>query len=63
MSDLNYRIIKCNVHAPGLARNIGFNNSDSKYVWFIDGDDWIINPEILQQVIPILEKNLDDGII
>lgn len=60
MFDMNYKIIKTNVHSCGLARNEGFNNSSGKYIWFIDGDDWIINPEVIQQSLYHLTKENDN---
>lgn len=56
MYDMNYMIIDCVVHSCGLARNIGLECSNSKYVWFIDGDDWIIYPDALQNCLAIMEQ-------
>lgn len=42
MIDFNYKIIYCDYHKCGLARNIGFEASSGQYIWFVDGDDWII---------------------
>lgn len=55
MKGLNYKIVEANVRAPGLARNIGMDTARGEYIWFVDSDDWIINPEVLQQVLPALE--------
>lgn len=51
MKNLSYRIIKCNVHSCGLARNIGLENSNSDFVWFVDGDDWILEINFLPKLI------------
>ena len=62
MQDMNCTIIECNVHSCGLGRNIGIENSNSKYIWFIDGDDWIIYPSVLKDCISVLE-NTDSPLI
>ena len=60
MNDMDCTIINCNVHSCGLARNIGINYSNSKYIWFVDGDDWIIYPDVLQNCLTTMEaQNLD----
>lgn len=56
MNDMNCTIINCVVHSCGLARNIGIDYSKSKYIWFVDGDDWIIYPDILQNCLSTMEE-------
>ena len=62
MKDMNYRIIFNPDQYPGTARNRGLNVAQGDYIWFVDGDDWIINPDVIQQVLPLLKKN-DENII
>lgn len=38
----NYSIMTCCVHSCGLARNIGLVQAKGDYIWFVDGDDWIL---------------------
>ena len=57
MDDLNYRIIKCNVHSCGLARNYGLYEATGEFIWFLDGDDWLIYPNSLKECIDFLKKN------
>lgn len=63
MEDMNYKIITCFVRSPGGARNVGLNAASGRYIWFVDGDDWIINPEVLQQVIGFFNKNENEIMI
>ena len=59
MADTNYYIIYCKEHSCGISRNHGMKIAHGRYIWFVDGDDWIINPDILQHVLPLMdEKNL-----
>ena len=57
MVDMNYKIIYSNGGTVGIARNIGLEAARGDYIWFVDGDDWIINPEILQMALGELRKS------
>lgn len=63
MFDMNYKIINSNGGTLGLARNTAMQYAIGNYIWFVDGDDWIINPEILQQILFTFEQNPDENII
>lgn len=41
-------IMNCEEQGCGPARNAGFEASNGEYVWFMDGDDWLINRRALQ---------------
>lgn len=56
MFDMNYKTIVCFERSCGIARNIGFDFSNNKYIWFVDSDDWIIYPDILQECLPVMEE-------
>lgn len=40
------------------ARNVGIKLSKGKYIWFVDSDDRI-TPNIIFQILPIINKNYD----
>jgi len=42
---LNPSIIKVNVHSCGLARNAGLLRARGNWIWFVDGDDWIMSSD------------------
>lgn len=56
MNPYNYSIYTCNVHSCGLARNIGFEHSQGNYIWFVDGDDWIIYYSIIPEVLDLMQQ-------
>lgn len=49
------QIIECSVHSCGLARNIGLEASHGEYIWFIDGDDWLIDDYAIASVIEFVK--------
>ena len=55
MSDMNYKILYSHSTNTSMARNYGLDNAIGEYIWFVDGDDWIINPEIVQQALNLLK--------
>ena len=57
MQDMDCVIITCDVRSCGLARNIGLEHSNSEYVWFVDGDDWIIYPDVLQDCLQTMKEH------
>lgn len=63
MSDMNYKILYSHTNYVGMARNYGLKQATGKYIWFVDGDDWIINPEIIPQVINIFECNPEINLV
>ncbi len=52
----NIRIIDQQNQGLSEARNSGFRTVNSKYVWFIDGDDWISH-NCLHDLLHVCEQN------
>ena len=40
----------------GLSRNCGLEVATGKYVWFIDGDDYLVNPQAFSKLVDSMEK-------
>ena len=50
----NVKVIKGVYGSAGLARNAGLDIAQGDWIWFIDGDDYIINPDALLYFYEIL---------
>lgn len=57
MTGFNYSIIKCNHHSCGLSRNEGLKVAKGEFIWFLDGDDWIIYPPAAKECIELMRNN------
>lgn len=56
MEGADVKIIECEDHSCGLARNRGLDIAQGRYIWFVDGDDWIIYPNVLKDCIYSLDE-------
>lgn len=53
----NFVNIKANVHSCGTSRNIGLEYADGNYIWFVDGDDWILDNNAIELSLNTLYFN------
>ena len=40
-------LVNANVKSCGFARNVGLDFASGHYIWFMDGDDWLISDDAL----------------
>ena len=59
MSDMSYKILYSKTTYVGMARNCGLDNATGEFIWFVDSDDWVINPDVIQQLISIMRETTD----
>lgn len=45
--------------APGIARNIGVQKSNSEWIWFIDDDDELIRENLTELINMLINSNFD----
>lgn len=53
----DFIIEDANVRCPGGARNIGLDKAKGKYIWFIDGDDWLTTEKAVDTLIYCMIKD------
>lgn len=53
----NYSIITCCVHANGIAKNIGLEQSRGDYIWFVDGDDWLLGTDAYDTILDAMKED------
>ena len=63
MYDMNYKILYSHSNYVGMARNYGLQNAKGEYIWFVDGDDWLINPEVIQQAMDNFRNNPEENML
>lgn len=55
----NVKLININNSGPSTARNVGFENSDGKYIKFLDADDLLEKDKIEKQLKQLIESGAD----
>lgn len=46
-------------HRAALGRNAGLDLANGDYVWFMDGDDWLIGQDALEKAMQIVSEHSD----
>ena len=44
-------ILTCEEQGCGCARNVGLANATGKYIWFLDGDDWLLSKTAVRDAL------------
>ena len=50
-SGLNCTILYCTTQGCGPARNMGLDVAVGKYIWMMDGDDWLLAPDAIKEAL------------
>lgn len=50
-SGIDCTIIECTTQGCGPARNAGIEIATGKYIWFMDGDDWLLSNTAVRDVL------------
>ena len=50
-SGIRCKIMQCTTQGCGPARNTGFEAARGNYVWFMDGDDWLLSDTAVKDVL------------
>ena len=59
-NDLNCVFLKNEINSgPGVARNNGIQHSYNELIYFLDADDYLIDPDVLEKVVIDMGKNKD----
>lgn len=60
VKEYGYDILHCDIQGCGPARNKGFKESTGRYIWFIDGDDWLLSETTIEDCMnKMIYENLD----
>ena len=51
VSGIDCTIINCDIQGCGPARNAGLEIATGKYIWFMDGDDWLLSDTAVRDVL------------
>ena len=50
-SGIQCEIYQCERQGCGSARNVGLDHARGKYLWFMDGDDWLLSETAIADVL------------
>lgn len=50
-SGLDCTVIPCEIQGVGPARNTGMDAATGEYIWFLDGDDWLMSDTAVHDIL------------
>ena len=56
-SGLDCEILFCTEQGCGPARNVGMDAARGEFIWFMDGDDWLLSKTAIRDVIYMAKSN------
>ena len=56
-SGLDCRILTCEQQGCGCARNKGLEYAHGDYIWFMDGDDWLLDKTAIQKAVTRVKRD------
>ena len=56
-SEWEYEIHEAHEGCAGGARNVGLDHCNSRYIWFIDGDDWLVGEDSIDIVLDCMLRD------
>jgi len=59
----HWKVRKVNYKSPGLTRNEGMSLAKGEYIWFIDGDDWLIGDNAIEVIIDLFRDNPSTDVV
>lgn len=57
-SGFDCTILNCTEQGCGCARNTGFEVSKGDYIWFIDGDDWLLTDTAIKEALDTIDGDI-----
>lgn len=48
-------ILYCTKQGCGCARNVGLDHATGEFIWFLDGDDWLLSDTAIQEALDVAQ--------
>lgn len=56
-SEWEYEVYEVHEGCAGGARNVGLDHCNSRYIWFIDGDDWLVGEDSIDTILDCMLRD------
>lgn len=57
--DIRFKVIHQSNQGVSVARNVGIDAAEGKWICFVDGDDYIVTERLKNNIIPLLDESND----